>query len=299
MQSSLRVFKHCCESGALPFVLPATCRSSAGHMRARTPLYSTAHPTPTPLELFFPTLCCFHASFFSMFSPLLVLSPPHVHERKHEASRAAVLQNQSFLTAVANAQREDMPSMVLPSFGKASAGLGAGEAVRSVAELAASRTTPRDSAANGTSDRDNSDSGSFHDRPRANEGREKGSVDMLHSSEKGTTSGAPWGGRPPPISLMPMSQRRHFSKTKSTLHQGVRDWRAEGAAERAQSYGPLLPELERVLPVTPVRDTPLLNQSFLLCVCVTPLPPFSHFLPGESQPPACPRSWGWFGEVCV
>ena len=39
-----------------------------------------------------------------------------------------------------------------------------------------------------------------------------------------------------------------FSKVRSTLHSCVRDWAAEGAAERAACYGPILDELERVVP---------------------------------------------------
>ena len=35
---------------------------------------------------------------------------------------------------------------------------------------------------------------------------------------------------------------------RSTLHSCVRDWAAEGAAERAACYGPILDELERVVP---------------------------------------------------
>ena len=43
---------------------------------------------------------------------------------------------------------------------------------------------------------------------------------------------------------------RHFSKAKSTLHQLVREWAEEGAAERASCYGVLLGELRKWLPVT-------------------------------------------------
>lgn len=39
-----------------------------------------------------------------------------------------------------------------------------------------------------------------------------------------------------------------FSKVRSTLHSCVRDWSDEGAAERAQSYGPLISELRRRVP---------------------------------------------------
>ncbi|KAG5188547.1 N2227-like protein-domain-containing protein [Tribonema minus] len=40
------------------------------------------------------------------------------------------------------------------------------------------------------------------------------------------------------------------SKTRSTLHQLVRDWSAEGADERAQCYAPILAELKARLPIT-------------------------------------------------
>jgi carnosine N-methyltransferase len=46
------------------------------------------------------------------------------------------------------------------------------------------------------------------------------------------------------------SPHRHLSKLKSTLHQFVRDWAAEGAKEREMCYAPILAELERVLPVS-------------------------------------------------
>jgi N2227-like protein len=49
----------------------------------------------------------------------------------------------------------------------------------------------------------------------------------------------------------PTTPGRHWSKLRSTLHQCVRDWAAEGAAERAECYAPLIEELVRRLPVTP------------------------------------------------
>jgi hypothetical protein len=59
---------------------------------------------------------------------------------------------------------------------------------------------------------------------------------------------APAGGRP-----YFGSEERNLSKVRSTLHQMVRDWGAEGAAERAQCYEPLLRELVAALPVTPAN----------------------------------------------
>jgi hypothetical protein len=47
----------------------------------------------------------------------------------------------------------------------------------------------------------------------------------------------------------PTSSLAHYSKVRSTLHQCVRDWAAEGAPERDASYGPLIAELQRLLPV--------------------------------------------------
>lgn len=47
----------------------------------------------------------------------------------------------------------------------------------------------------------------------------------------------------------PTSSFAHYSKVRSTLHQCVRDWAAEGAPERDASYGPLITELQRLLPV--------------------------------------------------
>jgi len=41
----------------------------------------------------------------------------------------------------------------------------------------------------------------------------------------------------------------NYSKVLSTLHQCVREWGAEGAAERAATFGPILEELQRLLPV--------------------------------------------------
>jgi carnosine N-methyltransferase len=48
----------------------------------------------------------------------------------------------------------------------------------------------------------------------------------------------------------PRAQPREddFGKVRSTLHSCVRDWSSEGAAERAACYGPILEELERVVP---------------------------------------------------
>ncbi len=43
----------------------------------------------------------------------------------------------------------------------------------------------------------------------------------------------------------------YFSKVVSTLHQFVREWSAEGEAERDACFGPLLAELCERLPVTP------------------------------------------------
>lgn len=48
----------------------------------------------------------------------------------------------------------------------------------------------------------------------------------------------------------PTSSPSHYSKVKSTLHQLVRDWSREGQPEREASYGPIITELQRVLPVT-------------------------------------------------
>ena len=48
----------------------------------------------------------------------------------------------------------------------------------------------------------------------------------------------------------PTSSAAHQSKVKSTLHQLVRDWSAEGAGEREACYGVLLRELAVALPVT-------------------------------------------------
>ena len=48
----------------------------------------------------------------------------------------------------------------------------------------------------------------------------------------------------------PKSSSSHFSKVKSTLHQIVRDWSEEGKPERDATYGVLLKELDRVLPIT-------------------------------------------------
>lgn len=42
---------------------------------------------------------------------------------------------------------------------------------------------------------------------------------------------------------------RQVDKVNTTLHQMMRDWSVEGAQEREQSYGAVLRELERLLPV--------------------------------------------------
>ena len=51
-------------------------------------------------------------------------------------------------------------------------------------------------------------------------------------------------------SSQPTTAPRYFSKAKSSLHQLVREWASEGAAERASCYGVLLAQLQRFLPVT-------------------------------------------------
>jgi hypothetical protein len=48
----------------------------------------------------------------------------------------------------------------------------------------------------------------------------------------------------------PRRSAANHSKVRSTLHQLVRDWSAEGAAEREICYGSVLRELTRVLPIT-------------------------------------------------
>lgn len=58
---------------------------------------------------------------------------------------------------------------------------------------------------------------------------------------------APPSGAAAPL---PTSSPAHYSKVKSTLHQLVRDWSAEGAPEREACYGPILAELAKELPVT-------------------------------------------------
>ena len=51
-------------------------------------------------------------------------------------------------------------------------------------------------------------------------------------------------------SYAPRTRYDHMSKVRSTMNSLVRDWSVEGAAEREESYGPLLSELSRLLPVT-------------------------------------------------
>ena len=56
---------------------------------------------------------------------------------------------------------------------------------------------------------------------------------------------------PAPLpTYVPRRSAANYSKVKSTLHQLVRDWGEEGAAERASCYGPVLRELAALLPVT-------------------------------------------------
>ena len=45
----------------------------------------------------------------------------------------------------------------------------------------------------------------------------------------------------------PKTPFRHFEKLMYTLHACVRHWSADGAAERASSFGPILEELEKRL----------------------------------------------------
>ena len=80
------------------------------------------------------------------------------------------------------------------------------------------------------------DSGHSHGSGESN----SGSVGAAANSSSGSTS-----------TNKPTSSPSHYSKVKSTLHQLVRDWSAEGAAERDASYAPLITELQRALPVTP------------------------------------------------
>ncbi|KAJ1455336.1 N2227-like protein-domain-containing protein [Pelagophyceae sp. CCMP2097] len=69
--------------------------------------------------------------------------------------------------------------------------------------------------------------------------KNQGSFGPLDAAHVGTA------GRPPTS----RPREADFSKVRSTLHSCVRDWGAEGAAERAQSYDPMVQELLRVLPV--------------------------------------------------
>jgi N2227-like protein len=57
------------------------------------------------------------------------------------------------------------------------------------------------------------------------------------------------------------------SKVRSTLHQLVRDWSAEGADERAQCYAPILAELKARLPVTTANVNELVSASTQLSRC--------------------------------
>lgn len=50
--------------------------------------------------------------------------------------------------------------------------------------------------------------------------------------------------------LEPTCPVYHFSKLRSTLHQCVRDWSEEGAAERAMCYDPILAQIERHVPLS-------------------------------------------------
>ena len=74
---------------------------------------------------------------------------------------------------------------------------------------------------------------------------------FLRAVVAGRGAFGPPGGAPPPAAPADPRARpteADFSKVRSTLHSCVRDWAAEGAAERAACYGPILDELERVVP---------------------------------------------------
>ena len=60
-------------------------------------------------------------------------------------------------------------------------------------------------------------------------------VDSIHGATTRTTS-------------------RQVDKVNTTLHQLMRDWSAEGTKERKQSYGAVIEELERLLPVDPHKQ---------------------------------------------
>lgn len=62
------------------------------------------------------------------------------------------------------------------------------------------------------------------------------------------------GGRPARASGAPEPD---MDKVKSTLKQLVRDWAEEGAPERAACYGPLLADVERLLPSDPATRVQL------------------------------------------
>jgi N2227-like protein len=52
---------------------------------------------------------------------------------------------------------------------------------------------------------------------------------------------------------------------RSTLHQCVRDWSADGANERSLSYGPIIEELQLQLPVT---DANINKQVSVQTTCI-------------------------------
>ena len=74
-----------------------------------------------------------------------------------------------------------------------------------------------------------------------------------------------------------LPQRSRMSKVCSSLRQLVRDWTADGAEERRQCYGPVLAEMQRVLPITPDNKNKLMvflpgsglsRLMVELCACV-------------------------------
>ena len=101
-------------------------------------------------------------------------------------------------------------------------------------------------------------------------------------------------GLPPHPRDGPAIPRSQQHRNEAILHSLYREWSADAAAERAQSFGPLVEELQRLLPVTAAtayRQRVLVPGRYYECTHVPPRashplsPPPHHHISGLGRLP--------------
>lgn len=156
-------------------------------------------------------------------------------KRKAALLQEAIRANQALLDAIADEQEEVGFGV---QYRKGPPADAAGPRLRPVRDAAVTDSAPLPDSPAGASDFGGAELSHVHGA---------GCDSHAHGHSHGSVVPAPLPA------YVPRRSAANFSKAKSTLHQLVRDWSSEGAAERDACYGAVMRELAAVLPVTPAN----------------------------------------------